>query len=62
MGGLERGVQRENLFLRLAFSDQGNNRRDRNPQAAKTRDPSHLAGIGRDSLEFHDDPLYPLSR
>ena len=28
----------------------------------RPRDPSHLAGIGRDSRERHSDPLWPLSR
>ena len=54
---LEVWVQREDALRRLPFSDQGNHSRDWNPKTAKTRNSPHLAGIGRDPLEFHIDSV-----
>ena len=50
-------VQREDGFCWLPFSHQGDDSRDRNPKTAKTRNSPHLAGIGRDPLEFHTDSV-----
>jgi len=60
--GFEIRIECENILCRLALSNEGDDRGDRNPEATQARDPSHLAGIGRDSLEFHGDPFYPLRR
>ena len=59
---LEVWIECENLLRRLAFSDQTDDRRDRNPQVPQAGDPSHSAGIGRDSLESHGNSLCSLSR
>ena len=51
--GLEIRIERENLLRRLSFGDQGHDCRDWNPKSAQARYSSHLAGVGRHSLELH---------
>ncbi len=55
--GFEIRIEFENLLCGLAFGDERDDGRDRNSEAAQARHPSHLARIGRDSLELHDAPL-----
>ena len=50
-------VQREDVLCCLSFSHQGNDSRDWNPKTAKTWNAPHLAGIGRNPLEFHVDSV-----
>ena len=54
---IEVWVQREDALCRLPFSHEGNHSRDWNPKTAKARNSPHLAGIGRDPLEFHIDSV-----
>jgi hypothetical protein len=54
---LEVGVQRDDTLCGLPFSHEGNDSRDWNSKTAKTRNSPHLAGIGRDPLEFHMDSV-----
>jgi hypothetical protein len=54
---LEVWVQLEDAPCRLPFSHQGNHSRNWNPKTAKARNSTHLAGIGRDPLEFHIDSV-----
>src|SRR6185503_20674425 len=50
-------VQREDGLRCLPFSHQGNDSRDWNPKTTKTWNSPHLAGIGRNPLEFHVDSV-----
>ena len=50
-------VQREDALCCLSFSHEGKDSRHWNPKTAKTRNSAHLAGIGRDPLEFHIDSV-----
>jgi hypothetical protein len=57
VASVEIRIERENVLRRLAFSDESDDRRDRDPKAAQAGDASHLARIGRNSLEVHGASL-----